>query len=178
MILNFQIEDPLGGQYDTTEFSYVIDKETPFWTNIEGNAFGNQNQYKYHVEFYQADAILGSLPDLILDTTQMIGDIESGGTDFSSGSYTTGDFTEIYTSTSWYFWDLINSSSGPIRFEYISQALNLSPATHDWAHEPIVWLNSVESVPEPVPEPSTLFLFASGIALVMRRRPAPATQTV
>ena len=169
MILNFQIEDPLGGQYDTAEFSYVLDKETPFWANIEGDSFGSQNHYKYHVEFYQADAVLGSLPDLVLSTTQTIGDAESGLTDFSSGSYTTGDYMEIYSSTSWYFWDFINYSTLPRSFEFISQELNLSPATHDWTHRPTVWLNSVEPAPEPIPEPSTALLLVSGFTILVRK---------
>ncbi len=96
IMLNFQIEDPLGGQYDNAEFSYIIDKETPFWTDIEGDTFGSQNRYRYNVEFYQADTTLGTLQDLTLDTTQMIGDMESGITDFTSGSSTAGSLMEIY----------------------------------------------------------------------------------
>jgi hypothetical protein len=169
MVLNFEIEDPLSRQYNNAEFSYVIDKENPFWSEVDGDTFMSQNKYKYHVELYKADTILGSLPDLILYTTQMIGDVESGITSFYAGNYYDGDYMEIYTPTSWYFWDLIDNGPLPLRFDFVAQSLELTSLTHDWEHRPFVWLKSIE--PLPVPEPSTLLLFGTGIiALAQRRR--------
>ena len=165
IVLNFQIEDPQNGQFNNAEFSYIIDKDYPFWSNIEGTSFGDQNYYKYNVQIFKADTILGNLPDLTLKTSQMIGDVESGITEFFAGNYTDGNYMNIFTCTTWYLWDLIdpNNINQHVQFYFISQTLEL-PGSMGWTNYPYVWLSSIEAYPEPVPEPSTIVLFCTAMA--------------
>ncbi|PHR27541.1 MAG: hypothetical protein COA36_08905 [Desulfotalea sp.] len=155
MILNFQIEDSTGGQYNNAKFSYIVDKDNPFWTKIEGYAPSDQNRYKYHVKFYEADNTLGIMPDMVLETSKMIMDIESGITIFNAGSSANGDNVEILSCASWYFWDLIKHINDRPQFMFTSQSLGFYSTN--------CWLTSVEHVPSQVSEPSTVILFSVGM---------------